>query len=531
MELNTSAGTLDYFQSTVDGSLAQEAIVARLGSAVIDNYYWFPLHYSRNLPHWQLAGTTIKPTSVTGLGEINNSSADNGCNCHWGVEHIPPSELLLTGDVAYYPLSHEIAHQWVFYADYLDSAGQKSSDWRLNSFSCTGLPIHPGDTVQNTSMFPDLASQIVSRSVMGGPARDSKGQVVPYEMFGFSPLEMYLMGLATTKEVNPIAIYDSQGGIKTTISIDNVVAANGPRAPAYDGAAKTIRVPILVVVPQNEDIDDTTLNDFIGLIQSWKARFSRETGGRATIDSTIPAYPAFLSSALVSAASHQPGPLAADELVTLFGSNLSAEIASAGSGQPPTALAGATVTIVDSAGANWQVDLQWVGPEQISFVVPDDPTPGPATLLVSNAQGHVASAQINIASVSPGLFSANGDGKGVAAAEALKVRANGTQAAQPVFRCGPASGSCVSVPIDLGSDTDQVFLTLYGTGLRHSADTFTVQIGGLNVQPTYAGAQATYAGLDQINLVIPHQLNGSGSVPVIVAAGGQPANTVTINLK
>ncbi len=408
---------------------------------------------------------------------------------------------------------------------------RRNSDWRLNTFSCTGLPVHPGDTVQNTSMFPDTSSQIVSRSVMGGTARDAKGQVVPYELFGFSPLEMYLMGMAAPKEVNPITIYDSQGGVKTTISIENIMAANGPRTPAYDGSVRTIRIPVVVVVPQNEDVDDTVLNNLAGLIQTWRARFGRETGGRAVVDSTIPNYPAFSLVGLVNAASYQPGPVATDEFVSLFGSNLSIQTASAASGQLPTSLAGETVTITDSAGGNWQANLQWVGAGQINFVVPNGPRSGPATLLVSNAQGQVVTAAINIASVSPGFFSANADGRGVAAAGALTVSANGSQTAQPVFQCGSTAGSCVAVPVDVGGDTDQVFLTLYGTGLRHPAGTPTVQIGGVNAQVTYLGAQGTYLGLDQINLIIPHQLKGSGEVPVSVQVDGQPANIVTINLK
>ncbi len=287
---STSASTYDFYTSVLNGFDTRNAIVARLALLDINNYYYFPLHYSNSLPHWQLAGATVKRDNVTGLGQIEYFN-DGGCDCHWGIEFIPPGELLLSGETAYYPLSHEIAHQWVFYADHLDGNGTPSSDWRLNAFSCTNSPTHLGDQIHNTSMFqnaPSGGSSLPSRSVMGGTIRNADGQVLPYQLFGFSPLELYLMGLASPLEVSPVQNYDLQGKALAPITIESVIAANGPRLPAYDGLTKTIRVPMVIVVPQNEDIDDGTLNGFSSLIESWKARFARETGGRALIDSSLP---------------------------------------------------------------------------------------------------------------------------------------------------------------------------------------------------------------------------------------------------
>ena len=285
-----AANTFDYYTSVLNSFYVKEAIVARLGGLDIDNYYYFPLHYSASLPHWMLAGASAKRANVTGLGQIDYFN-DGGCDCHWGIEFQPPSELLLSGEMAYHPLSHEIAHQWVFYANHVDSTGASNNDWRSNAFSCTSSAgAHLGDRVQNMSMF-QLASSaslsLPSRSVMGGTARGADGQKIPYQLFGFSPLELYLMGLATPQEVSPIQSYDFSGIAQPPITIESVIAANGPRLPAYDGSVKTIRVPMVIVVPQDEDIDDATLNSFGTLVESWKTRFARETGGRALIDSSM----------------------------------------------------------------------------------------------------------------------------------------------------------------------------------------------------------------------------------------------------
>ena len=110
------------------------------------------------------------------------------------------------------------------------------------------------------------------------------------QLYGFSPLELYLMGLATPQEVNPIQSYDFSGIAQTPITIESVIAANGPRLPAYDGAVKTIRVPMVIVVPQNENVDDATLTNFAQLIERWKTRFASETGGRALIASSLSSF-------------------------------------------------------------------------------------------------------------------------------------------------------------------------------------------------------------------------------------------------
>lgn len=51
---------------------------------------------------------------------------------------------------------------------------------------------------------------------------------------------------------------------------------------------------------------------------------------------------------------------------------------------------------------------------------------------VISGDGRVATNTTNIAAVAPGLFAANGNGQGVAAAVVLRVRADGTQTFEPV---------------------------------------------------------------------------------------------------
>ncbi|HEY0006303.1 MAG TPA: hypothetical protein VGB17_16095, partial [Pyrinomonadaceae bacterium] len=52
-----------------------------------------------------------------------------------------------------------------------------------------------------------------------------------------------------------------------------------------------------------------------------------------------------------------------------------------------------------------------------------------------------------------------------------------------------------------------------------------------NLKVEYAGTQTAYPGLDQVNVVLPLELKGAGSVELTLVAGGQRSNTATVNIK
>jgi uncharacterized protein (TIGR03437 family) len=86
-------------------------------------------------------------------------------------------------------------------------------------------------------------------------------------------------------------------------------------------------------------------------------------------------------------------------------------------------------------------------------------------------------------------------------------------------------------PIHLGTPGDQVYLVLYGTGLRHAGG-LTATINGVSVPVSYFGAQGSDEGLDQVNLgPLPASLAGAGVVNIAITADGQPANPVTIAIQ
>jgi uncharacterized protein (TIGR03437 family) len=234
----------------------------------------------------------------------------------------------------------------------------------------------------------------------------------------------------------------------------------------------------------------------------------------------------------VSSASYRDAALAPESIVTAFGDKLSTATESAKSQPLPTTLGGATVKVLDNAGAERLAPLFFASPAQINYLMPEATTNGAATITITNNNGDTAIGAALIASVAPGLFSANANGQGVAAGLAIRYKPDGTQQSQPIARYDQASNRFVSVPIDLGAEGDQVFLILFGTGLRFrsSLSNVTTRIGGVDTQTTFAGAQGDFAGLDQINVRIPRSLIGRGEVDVIVNVDGQSANTVRISI-
>jgi uncharacterized protein (TIGR03437 family) len=100
-----------------------------------------------------------------------------------------------------------------------------------------------------------------------------------------------------------------------------------------------------------------------------------------------------------------------------------------------------------------------------------------------------------------------------------------------VFNPNAAVGTRVPVPINLGPATDQVFLILYGTGLR-GATAATATIGGIVVPVAGPVGLAEFVGLDQANLgPLPRTLIGRGQVDVVFSVDGKPANTVVVNIQ
>ena len=183
------------------------------------------------------------------------------------------------------------------------------------------------------------------------------------------------------------------------------------------------------------------------------------------------------------------------------------------SGQLPTSLSGVVVRVNRVAAP-----LLYVSPTQINFLIPKDVEVGPAQIEVSTGQGGLRSTSVAIGSVAPALFSIDGSGTGAGAVQ------NGV-----TYSLGPFEVTTAANP----TADKRTRITLYATGIRKADVTAVTSVAiiasGVRVPLTveYSGPTPGFFGLDQINVVLPEQLDAAGVVGFQVQANSVDSNVVT----
>ncbi len=242
----------------------------------------------------------------------------------------------------------------------------------------------------------------------------------------------------------------------------------------------------------------------------------------APSSTSMPNVPLILSAASPSVTAIAPGGLA-----FAVGQNLAPE---AGEilGPLPTTFDGTSVSIEDAKGNITIAPVIFVSPRQVTFQVPSGIAAGTAKVTVT-APGLTQTANnVVIAPVAPALFTMNGNA--VIAAYAVRVSSTGTQTVEPAFAPN-AQGSFSAAPINMGSATDTVYLTFYCTGVQAAGlANVVVTVNGVNTPVLYAGPGVDL-GVDQVNVLLPASLGGSGTVALQLTASGIAANTVQVAIK
>ena len=171
--------------------------------------------------------------------------------------------------------------------------------------------------------------------------------------------------------------------------------------------------------------------------------------------------------------------------------------------------------------------LSYAGPNQINFLVPASAGSGQKPIRVRLNGVVIAEAIVEIADVAPGIFTANGAGTGVPAA--LAALYTGDQP-EPVAVFDCATGACLPAPMPLGNGSQELIVSLYGTGLRNAAAPAIATLDARPADVLYAGAHPTIPGLDQVNVRIPRTL-GAGEYDMQLTVDGRPANAVRLAIR
>lgn len=216
------------------------------------------------------------------------------------------------------------------------------------------------------------------------------------------------------------------------------------------------------------------------------------------------------------------GAVAPGTIVSIFGSNLAINTAVAPFVPLPTTLLNTTVTFNSIAAP-----LFFVSPGQINAQVPFNVAPGAVNVQVTSAGQTTAAQQVQVAAVSPGVFTTNQAGSGdgdILHAQTFQLVTPGNPAVPGefvlVFGTGfgatnPAVASGMPAPSDPPASTQM---------------TPTVSVNGIPATFNFSGLAPNFVGLYQLNIQVPAN-TPAGANPVSISINGVASNTFTLETK
>jgi len=250
--------------------------------------------------------------------------------------------------------------------------------------------------------------------------------------------------------------------------------------------------------------------------------------GTASIGGSLasnPTTPSISAGGAVSAASFAANqPLAPGGFVSIFGSNLSS-----GLNQSPTLPLATQLGSTQALLAGRALPLQFTSGGQINAIIPYD-VPANATqqLIVSNGPALSLPEPVIVAPAQPAVFTVDASGKG--AGIFIDVQSSGSQfIVSPTNPAGAGDAieifcaglGPVNPPVSAGNAASM-------TTLSNTVNPVTVTIGGQNAQVFFAGLAPGFAGLYQVNAIVPSGITPGSAVPLILTEAGQSSAPVTI---
>jgi uncharacterized protein (TIGR03437 family) len=236
--------------------------------------------------------------------------------------------------------------------------------------------------------------------------------------------------------------------------------------------------------------------------------------------------PTVTAQGVVHAASEQGGvPIAPGGLITVYGVNLADGVGQSKGLPLPQQLNGAQVLL-----GNQPLPILYTSTGQLNVQVPYTvPVNTQYQMTVQHGNTLSVPQQLVVAEAQPGIFTVNQQGTG----QGSIVRSDQVTLAQAGT---PASiGETVVIYCTgLGAVTPAV---KEGTQapttapLSMTVNPVTVTIGGKTAPVAFAGLTPGYAGLYQVNAVVPAGIPTGDTVPVVVNAAGQTSPAVTMAVR
>jgi uncharacterized protein (TIGR03437 family) len=216
-------------------------------------------------------------------------------------------------------------------------------------------------------------------------------------------------------------------------------------------------------------------------------------------------------------------PIAPGSLISIYGANLADSSGSAGEVPYPVQLNGAQVLLGSEA-----LPLLYTSAGQVNVQVPFD-VPVNAQFQITVQRDSVLSVpeSLVIAAAQPGIFTTNKMGTGQGAIVNLSnVLVDSNAPASP-------GDAVVIYCTGLGTVSPVVAAGVAAPALplSYTTNTVTVTIGGQPAQVLFAGLAPTFAGLYQVNAVVPAGVAAGDAVTVVLQVAGQTSPAATIAVK
>ena len=196
---------------------------------------------------------------------------------------------------------HELGHRWLLFTSLMEN-GERART--LNPVSA-----HPAQYVDTRAAFKVYTD--ADTSVMGGgfftDHLDGNFSTGGYGPYGYSWLDLYLIGLAGPEEVPPMFYVDDAApklgdeyyapanqtytGTRRDFTIQNVIDGTGPRKPAYPETQRHFRVVFVLLTDPQRAPTDEELASVDHYRQLLEADFRTATSGRGTVSTTTAAQP------------------------------------------------------------------------------------------------------------------------------------------------------------------------------------------------------------------------------------------------
>lgn len=223
------------------------------------------------------------------------------------------------------------------------------------------------------------------------------------------------------------------------------------------------------------------------------------------------------TASILNAASSLPA-IAPGSLISIYGSSLATDSGKALTLPLPDSLAGTSVTINGIAAP-----LLFVSPGQINAQVPYAIKPGTANLVIQTQGQQSAPINFQVTATGPGIFTQPGGNQALAVnlpSGTMNTAQNPVKPGQYVTAYAIGQGM-LDNPVDTGCAAPDA---PYSCPLAAVSAT----LGGMPVDIQFAGLPPGYAGLMQLNLLIPAL--PPGQQQLIVTIGGVTANTTIITV-